>query len=305
MSTLVRVRPSLAELSRRAQKPDHRRVGNWLARRIARPAALRVTWAVLPWGVTAHHATLAAWCCGLAAAAALGCGTLGGWLSAALLLHLWYLLDHVDGQLARFRGTASLDGVQLDYLMHHSLRLLLPLGCGYGLLRAMGQEIWLLAGLLWGLGLLMQGLTNDAMYKAFVQRLKRVRGTLEVTCTALAASQEPAQGGWRTGLRLGWLARKLCEDHMQLCGITLAAGGMWLAADEQLAAARGWAACMAVLAPLVAAIVLARSLNRQQVEQQFAAWYRPPAGHSLRFHDGWWYVEPDEPAPAMPAERSS
>ena len=57
-----------------------------------------------------------------------GLGLACGWIVAAGLLQLWYLLDHVDGQLARLRGTASLDGVQLDFLMHHTVNLLVPLG---------------------------------------------------------------------------------------------------------------------------------------------------------------------------------
>ena len=40
--------------------------------------------------------------------------------SGVVLAHLAFWLDHVDGQVARWRGTASLDGVYLDYLMHHA-----------------------------------------------------------------------------------------------------------------------------------------------------------------------------------------
>ncbi len=52
-------RVSLDDLERRCQKPEHRRVGNWMARRISRPAALRVTHVVAPWGISANTAPLA------------------------------------------------------------------------------------------------------------------------------------------------------------------------------------------------------------------------------------------------------
>ena len=54
---------TLREFSRRCQKPDHDRIGNWMARRISRPLALRITWVLAPWGVSANTATLAAWVC--------------------------------------------------------------------------------------------------------------------------------------------------------------------------------------------------------------------------------------------------
>lgn len=221
-------RPSLAELERRCQKPDHRRVGNWMARRISRPAALRITRCIAPWAVSANAATLVAWACGAAAAAALAWGTLGGWLLGAGLLQLWYLLDHVDGQLARLRGTASLDGVQLDYLMHHTINLLVPLGIGLGLFARSAEPLWLLGGLVWGLALLLITLRHDARYKAFVRRLKRVRGQLHV-CGGGGGRPEVQPPVPRHPLRLAaWTARKACETHVitNLLGV-LALANSW------------------------------------------------------------------------------
>ncbi|HVX58993.1 MAG TPA: CDP-alcohol phosphatidyltransferase family protein, partial [Pirellulales bacterium] len=171
----------LAELERRCQKPDHRRSGNWMARRVSRPMALRVTWIVQPWGVSAHGATCLAALTALASALAFARGTVGSWLLAAALLQLWYLLDHVDGQLARLYGTSSLDGVQLDYLMHHAVNLLSPWGVGWGLAGRPFEPVWLALGLACSLGLLSIGLVNDTRYKAFIERLKTVEGELLVS----------------------------------------------------------------------------------------------------------------------------
>ncbi|HJT30508.1 MAG TPA: CDP-alcohol phosphatidyltransferase family protein, partial [Pirellulales bacterium] len=173
-------RPSLAELEVRCQKPDHRRLGNWMARRISRPAALRITWIVHPWGVSAHAMTVAALACAIAAAVAFARGDVAGWLAGAALLQLWYLLDHVDGQLARLHGAATLDGMQLDYLMHHVVNLVIPWGAGFGLMQATGTTAWLIAGLVWSLGLLLLGLVNDARYKSFMGRLEQLEGPLIV-----------------------------------------------------------------------------------------------------------------------------
>lgn len=58
----------MQDLSRQCQKLGHRDIGTWMARRISRPVALRITWLVSPWGISAHTATLIAWGIGLAAA---------------------------------------------------------------------------------------------------------------------------------------------------------------------------------------------------------------------------------------------
>jgi O-antigen/teichoic acid export membrane protein len=300
------------EFERRCQKPDHRRIGTWMARRITRPAALRITRLVAPWGVTANAATLAAWGCGVTAAAALAGGTIGAWLLAAVLLQLWYLLDHVDGQLARLRGTASLDGTQLDYLMHHTVNLLVPLGIGYGLFVRTAEPLWLLGGLVWGMSLLLITLQHDARYKAFARRLKRLRGVLHVQGGG-GGRPEPQPPIPRHPVRLvSWLARKACETHVIMNLLGVLALAQWALGDTQMLLARAYLGCMAPVALGVTAWAIGRSQRAQAAEQEFAACYRVPPDCDLVFCDGWWLVEPKagqttdsgDPPPAAPAQSS-
>jgi len=284
---------NFAEFARRCHKPDHDRIGNWMARRISRPAALRITWVVASWGVTANMATLAAWACGLAAAACFSGGSAGWWLAGAGLLQLWYLLDHVDGQLARLWGVASLDGAQLDYVMHHTINLLIPLGVGQGLAHATGQSAWSMAGLAWGLGLLLIGLQDDARYKAFILRLKRLEGELLVRGGGgFKAVPQPPVPRQLWGLAR-WAVHKCCEIHVVMNVLTVLA----LVA---LATGGGWIVARAVLVVLVGAAVLlagwtiVRSQAQQAVEQEFARWFHLPADRDLIYRNGWWMVIPRE-----------
>jgi hypothetical protein len=298
----LKSRIPLKQLERVCQKPDHRRIGNWMARRISRPMALRITWLVAPWGVTANAATLAAWGCGLAAAGALAWGTVGAWIVGAALLQLWYLLDHVDGQLARLRGTASLDGVQLDYLMHHTVNLLVPLGIGFGLFVASSQSepgrvvpilanLKLAAGLVWGVALLLITLQHDARYKAFYRRLKRLHGTLHVHGGG-GGRPEAQPTIPRHSLRLAaWLARKACETHVIMNVVTLLALFQWGLGDTRLHTAQAYLFLMAPLALAVAGWTILRSQRSEAAEQEFLAWYRVPPGCELVFSDGWWEVQ--------------
>lgn len=275
-------RLTLAELEPRCQKPDHRRIGNWLARRVARPLALRVTWVIAPYGISAHTATLAALACGLGGAAALGWGTPMGCLLGVALLHAWYLLDHVDGQLARLQGAASLDGTALDYLMHHLMALAVPLGLGAGLFVARGDAGWLFVGAAWGVGGLACGLLNDVRYKAFFQRLKLLEGRLEVQGGAYRpAPPAPAPRALRP--LAGWLWRKTCEPHVVLCVLSVLALFDWLLGDQALSALALYSGLMACCSVGLAATLVVRDLQRGAAEAEFSRWYQLPPGHSLHF----------------------
>ncbi|HEY2154406.1 MAG TPA: CDP-alcohol phosphatidyltransferase family protein, partial [Isosphaeraceae bacterium] len=112
-----RERPSLAELRARVHKDRHREIGNWLARRVGRPSAVYGTWLAVRLGVSAHQVTIAAIVVSAASVLAIGSGMRSGFVGGVALAHLAFWLDHVDGQVARWKRTASLDGVYLDYLM--------------------------------------------------------------------------------------------------------------------------------------------------------------------------------------------
>ena len=99
--------PTLAELRSTAQKGRHREIGNWLARRVARPSAVYGTWLAVRLGLSAHQVTLAALAASLGGALAIGAGSRLGFVLGVSLLHLGFWLDHVDGQVARWRGTVE------------------------------------------------------------------------------------------------------------------------------------------------------------------------------------------------------
>lgn len=274
----------------RCQKPGHPQLGNWFARRISRPAALPITWILLPTGISAHGVTLAAWLVGLLAVAAFGFGSIGSIWGGAVLIQLWYLLDHVDGQIARHRRTDSLDGVALDYTMHHSLNLLLPLGIGYGLGRSRGWDGWWLVATAWGLGWLLLGLEHDVRAKAMIQRLKRLHGNLQVAGGGAGRPCPPARMPRTLPGRLAWCAHKACETHVVINLLTLIATvDVWLAGPCLLS---WYTAGMALVALPLAAASIARRTVRHAAEQEFAAWYRPADDSTLVRRNGDWHVVP-------------
>lgn len=274
----------------RCLKPDPDRLGSWTARRIGRPAALYVTRVVVPLGMTANHATSGAMLAALAAVVAFGVGTGIGWFVGGLLLCLWYLLDHVDGQIARWHRTASLDGTTVDYLMHHSVNMLLPIGLGFGLMRDTGSPLWCLGGIVWGWSALVIGLRHDARYKAFVQRLKLLHGELRVVGGGGGRPEVARVPRLSFQQLMRWVALKSYEAHVMM-GVLCVVGTVRLFfadAGNNLAAA--YVAVMALPAPLLAVLLVVRGFQADEAEHEFSAWYRVRDCDTLEFRDGWWYV---------------
>ncbi len=167
--------PTLAQLRERVHKQRHREIGNWLARRIARPSAVYGTWLAVRLGLSAHHVTVAACVASGAAAIGIGSGTRAGFVGGAVARPWRSGSDRVDGQVAAASGTSSLDGVYFDYMMHHAANLALGFArSGHGLARRTGEPAWSVAGFADRPGLgAMLSLHNDCRYKAFFQELKR------------------------------------------------------------------------------------------------------------------------------------
>ncbi|HZW30446.1 MAG TPA: CDP-alcohol phosphatidyltransferase family protein [Isosphaeraceae bacterium] len=267
--------PTLAELRARVQKGRHREIGNWLARRVARPTAVYGCWLAVRLGLSAHQVTAAAWLASLAAAAAIGTGDRVGFVLGVLLAHLAFWLDHVDGQVARWRGTASLEGVYLDYLMHHAANLALAFALGYGLAVRSGDLRWTIAGLALGTGWTLLSLHNDCRYKAFFQRLKSTTLSYRIDGGSGGRPRPPAAWPRRGWAVLSWPAYKACEPHVVLLGLTGLAGlaiatpALWLA----LWPAGVWT--LAILAPVLGIARIARAVARATVEGEFARWFQP------------------------------
>jgi hypothetical protein len=268
-------RPSLDELRRTAHKARHREIGSWLARRVGRPSAIYGTWLAVRLGISAHQVTLAALVTNACTALALMTGTRSGFVAGVALAHLAFWLDHVDGQVARWRGTASLDGVYLDYLMHHAAALGLGFGLGYGLAARTGDLRWAAAGSAVALGWAGLSLHNDCRYKAFFQRLKRETGRFRVDGGSGGRPSPPAPWPRRGRAALTWPLFKLCESHPVLIELAILALLAIIAPTLWMIFWRAGVIVMASIAPALAIGRAARAVSRGSVDAEFDRWFRP------------------------------
>lgn len=267
--------PTLDALRSRVHKGRHREIGNWLARHWARPSAVYGTWLAVRLGLSAHAVTTLSLLAVLASAVAIGTGTRAGFVAGSLLALLAFWLDRVDGQVARWWGTARLGGVYFDYLMHHVQALVMGFAIGYGLALRTGDVRWSLAGLLIGGGWLFLGLHNDCRYKAFFQRLKAETKTYRVDGGSGGRPSPPAPWPRRGRGAITWPLYKVCEPHgvlITLLMISIVALA-WPSALET--AWMAYALAMSALAPLLAAARAGRTVSRDSVSAEFDRWFQP------------------------------
>jgi hypothetical protein len=152
---------------------------------------------------------------------------------------------------------------------------------------------------------LVLGLHHDARYKSFIQRLKRLHGTLEVVGGGGGRPEAAASPSSAPLAIVRWCLRKACEIHVTMNALTILAVAMLLNVETGLLAARIYTGGMACCAAIVTVMSIGRSLNNSATEQEFAAWYRVPRGHVLTYRDGFWFVEPDPTGPIEPWAASS
>lgn len=135
---------AIADAYRRSRKPNDILWNTYVARPMA--AALLVP--LQRTRITPNQVTFASLLVFAAAVAILITqnGHRGLWL-AVIVIELSYVLDCVDGQLARMRGTSTTVGAHLDFLMDEIKAFLLVAGAGVRLWRDTGGVSWLLEGL--------------------------------------------------------------------------------------------------------------------------------------------------------------
>jgi phosphatidylglycerophosphate synthase len=113
---------------------------------LVRHLSCRLTPGLLRLGLTAHQVTVASLLVGLAAALLLARGSWGASVYGSLLLVLSCVLDNCDGEIARFRGTASPAGGKLDDVADAVVHTALFIGLGLGVSAALGRSLWLWVG---------------------------------------------------------------------------------------------------------------------------------------------------------------
>lgn len=164
-------RPTLAQLREVCQPPairGRRNSEHWVADLYGRRVSIHITRWLVRTPVSANGVTVLMTLTGIGAAAALLIPGIPGGLLAAVLAQLQMVVDSCDGEVARWRGTSSAQGVFLDRVAHYATEALVAIALG---LRAAGfpgegwlETPWPLLGALLAVLVLWNKALNDIVH---------------------------------------------------------------------------------------------------------------------------------------------
>lgn len=131
----------------------------WISNILGRPISIYITWLSIKLGISANQITFISCCFALSSSFVLLWGTKYAMLASAICIYLFYVLDHVDGELARYANHVSpsskhldLSGKYFDRIVHYFLGITLYPCLGISLYFLYGDIIWLILGVLGAIG---------------------------------------------------------------------------------------------------------------------------------------------------------
>jgi len=133
----------------------------WYGKHFARKVSIYLTFVFIKLGFSANTVTGLFLFSGIVSAILFSLGSRTSMLAGALVLQLWYILDHSDGEVARYRDEVSLTGSYFDYLTHYIVHPLVFIGLGWGFLKSTGNMGYLLSGITGAFGMMICGLISD------------------------------------------------------------------------------------------------------------------------------------------------
>jgi phosphatidylglycerophosphate synthase len=178
--------PAIAELRPVCQPPEitsRASSEHWVATLIGRRVSIYITRVCVGLGLSAHAVTCVMILLGWAAAAALLIPGLWGPTLALVLAFAQIILDSVDGEVARWRGTAGPVGGFLDRVAHATTEAAFPIALGLAVSMHGESESWEAATLgAWvaALVLLNKSLNDFVRIAAGAHALDRDRGRPEI-----------------------------------------------------------------------------------------------------------------------------
>ncbi len=151
---------STKELRRICQGP-RKDSDSWHMKHIARKPSIYITWLLLHTSISANQTTLLFVLIGLFSAFILTIGTKLAFFAGAFLLQIWFVMDMVDGEIARYRKQTSFTGAYFDHITHYIIHPIIFIGIGIGLFRIYSDVSILLISMLAGYSVYMITISGD------------------------------------------------------------------------------------------------------------------------------------------------
>jgi len=138
----------------------------WYARKFARKVSIYITRLLLYTPINANQTTLLFIGIGFLAGLFFLTGTpiLNFW--GVVVLQLWYIFDHVDGEIARYRKQTSMTGMYLDYMAHYLVHPYIFFCLTWGVFSQFHNVYIFIFGFLAAFSCALVDLNDDCVYRA-------------------------------------------------------------------------------------------------------------------------------------------
>jgi phosphatidylglycerophosphate synthase len=126
----------------------------------ARKISIYFSWFFILFKIKTFPVVLLMWFTGIIGTYLFTFGSYWYYIAAVLALQFWFILDHVDGELARYWKETSTKGIFKDKITHHLVHPLIFLFMGIGMYHQFNNPLMLIFGGFTVYFLLLQDLIN-------------------------------------------------------------------------------------------------------------------------------------------------
>ncbi len=162
---------SIKELKKICQE-IRRETDDWYMWNVLRKISIRVTWLLLHTPITANGVTFLFILNGILICIVFLFGTKLAFFAGSLMLQFWYVLDMVDGEIARYRKQSVATGRFFDYMAHYIVHPFFFFAIGFGLSRKYEDPSIFLYSILAGYSVHLVDALLDVSYSVLYRRIK-------------------------------------------------------------------------------------------------------------------------------------
>jgi phosphatidylglycerophosphate synthase len=145
----------------------------WHGRKIARPISIYITIFFLKFNMSANIATAIFLVCGVISSLLLISTCRIIFFLGVFLFQLWYILDHVDGEIARYKRQTSVTGIYFDHMAHYIVHPLLFICLGFGMFLTNSDVLYIILGIIAGLSTELLFAVGN-LYEFYLYKIKNV-----------------------------------------------------------------------------------------------------------------------------------
>lgn len=176
---------SIAELRQICQTTAKRDKSNVYMRYVCRFVSIYLTRLVLPTSITPNQVSFAMIATGVMATLFFLSPATAMFVIGAFLLQLWYLLDCMDGEVARYRHFKStgsmiirkeesgLSGMYYDIINHYIMNLMVPAALGIGVFHQTRNPFFLFLGIVGAVGQVLLLAMHDGRNRVLLAHLRK------------------------------------------------------------------------------------------------------------------------------------